>query len=457
MLNPQNPSLRKPHKNALYNPEQTPPLHDTPFSSTASNSQNNNHNPEEELKLIYGMQEELKEPQQQNWMVSGILSFLCGCCSANSSELLQPEGFLNSHAIASAPERRIMAQRSKGSSEERIEDEEAEPGLLKMKSKPLMDTSVNHQILKKALDNFEDTHTKDQQNDQDQSESYCSEDERLTPPSAMRKRRRRDRNQWSRFEDELLIKAFKKYKTNWSIIASSVNSNKDAKMCRARISQINAEKNRIELLKVGGSWDLTTDQRIHALYKKYGCNWTLIQKQMPGKTAKQIRDRFFNVIQPSFNNMFSRSDDAKILSLFEVYPNDWKKLALYFKGKTPNVIKERYQWLKQKGQKEQKEGYVEAQAKDDGKDNRNSLSSLMKETTTKISSDGDSRKQTMVQPDQCQPLDRSHTVKILSQTEGGEPMAVNALTPELQRKKIFLQNQNSMDEQLMSRDNSDVD
>lgn len=68
---------------------------------------------------------------------------------------------------------------------------------------------------------------------------------------------------------------------------------------------------------------------------------------MPGKTAKQIRDRYLNVIQPSFNNLFNKSDDEKILRLFEVYPNDWKKLASYFKGKTPNVIKERYQWLKQ--------------------------------------------------------------------------------------------------------------
>jgi hypothetical protein len=50
-----------------------------------------------------------------------------------------------------------------------------------------------------------------------------------------KKRRRKDKNHWSRFEDELLIKAYNKYKTNWNIIANCVNSDKDPKMCRSRI------------------------------------------------------------------------------------------------------------------------------------------------------------------------------------------------------------------------------
>ena len=59
-----------------------------------------------------------------------------------------------------------MAQRSKDKEEERIEREGTEEKSAKKKSKSLTtDTTIHHQILKKALDNFEDAPTKDQYND----------------------------------------------------------------------------------------------------------------------------------------------------------------------------------------------------------------------------------------------------------------------------------------------------
>lgn len=75
----------------------------------------------------------------------------------------------------------------------------------------------------------------------------------------------------------------------------------------------------------------------------------MIQKQIPSKNVKQIRDRFLNVIQ--FNNKqfksFTVSDDSKVLKLFELYPNDWKKISEHFKNKSSAVIKERYYYLRE--------------------------------------------------------------------------------------------------------------
>ena len=86
------------------------------------------------------------------------------------------------------------------------------------------------------------------------------------------------------------------------------------------------------------------------MHSKYGANWSLMKKHLPGKSARQIRDRYLNVILPQSKQfrMFKESDDAKLLSLYELYPNSWKKISEFFKGKNPAIIKERFFYLKSK-------------------------------------------------------------------------------------------------------------
>lgn len=84
---------------------------------------------------------------------------------------------------------------------------------------------------------------------------------------------------WSKDEDKKLAQAADQYAGNWSKVAQTVNTNKDATDCYNRVHKM-ANGSKI------GKWSEEMDAKVHQLYLKYRNNWNLIAKQIPGKTAK---------------------------------------------------------------------------------------------------------------------------------------------------------------------------
>ena len=97
---------------------------------------------------------------------------------------------------------------------------------------------------------------------------------------------------WTRNEDEKLIKAYRSFKGNWEQIATLVNSDKNAKECMQRIHKISTQRDYTKFTASGANWSSDVDKKINSLYELYGSNWTIISKHIPGKAPKQIRDRF---------------------------------------------------------------------------------------------------------------------------------------------------------------------
>jgi len=61
-----------------------------------------------------------------------------------------------------------------------------------------------------------------------------------------------------------------------------------------------------------------------------GRNWALIAKKVPGRTGKQIRERFVNFLEKKDNlkrDDFSEDEDDLILKTFDKFPHDWNKIA----------------------------------------------------------------------------------------------------------------------------------
>lgn len=64
-------------------------------------------------------------------------------------------------------------------------------------------------------------------------------------------------------------------------------------------------------------------------------NWVAISKQLPGRTGKQIRERYLNKLDPSLKaNPWTEEEDQKILQLYKEIGPKWSTIALEIKGRS---------------------------------------------------------------------------------------------------------------------------
>lgn len=69
-----------------------------------------------------------------------------------------------------------------------------------------------------------------------------------------------------------------------------------------RINKCDVEdiKSRFQKISTGnvkGTWTSEEDSIILREYSKFGRNWALIAKKVPGRTGKQVRERYVNYLE----------------------------------------------------------------------------------------------------------------------------------------------------------------
>merc|ERR1711865_511996 len=77
--------------------------------------------------------------------------------------------------------------------------------------------------------------------------------------------------------------------------------------------------------------------------------WSDLATQVPGRTGKQVRERWYNHLDPSVNK--GPWTAAEMLTLHEVHSrlgNQWSKIAEHLPGRTQNHIKNRWNSIKRK-------------------------------------------------------------------------------------------------------------
>ena len=80
-------------------------------------------------------------------------------------------------------------------------------------------------------------------------------------------------------------------------------------------------------------------------FQKFGRNWSLIAKKIPGRTGKQVRERYVNYLEKKDNlhkDEFTEEEDDQIMTYFDVYPHDWNKISEMIPSKSSAQIKKRY-------------------------------------------------------------------------------------------------------------------
>jgi len=103
------------------------------------------------------------------------------------------------------------------------------------------------------------------------------------------------------------------------------------------------------------SWSAHEDAKLMELMNTFGKKWSKIAAMMEGRTGKQVRDRYVNVLMPDINRTgWEESEDQLILSTYQQIGPKWSKIAENLQGRTEGQVKNRfYSFLKKKFGKEE--------------------------------------------------------------------------------------------------------
>lgn len=90
-------------------------------------------------------------------------------------------------------------------------------------------------------------------------------------------------------------------------------------------------------------WQAHEDAQVVELVDKYGARWAKIASFLPGRTGKQVRDRYTNKLRPSINKDEWTKEEEKIFNLlYKQMGNKWSKIASHLPGRTEGQVKNRF-------------------------------------------------------------------------------------------------------------------
>ncbi|KAI9895276.1 hypothetical protein PsorP6_018950 [Peronosclerospora sorghi] len=145
---------------------------------------------------------------------------------------------------------------------------------------------------------------------------------------------------WTPEQDEALKQAVADLgHRNWMAVAERVPG-RDNAQCLQRWNKV---------LKPGlvkGPWSVEEDARLMEMMLKGYDNWRQVSNNIPGRTAKQCRERWRNRLDPSIKKTpFTPQEDEAIQQAYEKYGNRWTQIAELLPGRTEDAVKLRWKAL----------------------------------------------------------------------------------------------------------------
>ena len=109
-----------------------------------------------------------------------------------------------------------------------------------------------------------------------------------------------------------------------------------------------------------GHWTDEEDDKLLDWVKTEGpTNWSMATNFIIGRSGKQIRERWFNNVNPEVKKgEWSKKEDLKVFKLYQRHGSSWSKIAEKFDGRTENSIKNRFYSILRRMQTEKKKQQV---------------------------------------------------------------------------------------------------
>ena len=149
-------------------------------------------------------------------------------------------------------------------------------------------------------------------------------------------------SQFSKQEDQLLTNLVKQ-NLPWEIIATHF-PDKSMKQVIAHWTKV------LDPVIVRGGWTQEEDLKILEWVSEHGPKkWEGMAAQLPGRIAKQCRERYVNHLDPHVNKgEWTEEEDQAITHLVSQYGTKWSLISKHLPGRTDNSIKNRYNSMKKK-------------------------------------------------------------------------------------------------------------
>ena len=149
--------------------------------------------------------------------------------------------------------------------------------------------------------------------------------------------------EWTNEENEILMEQYFKLGNRNLKKLSELLKTKSTQQINYRIKKIES-KNKMR------SFTRQDDLKIIELVEKFGINWEIISKNFPDFSPEILEERYYNKLDPKLKRTkFTEEEDEKIVALYSKFGNNWKEIAFYFPDRNANMIKNRfYSFLKKK-------------------------------------------------------------------------------------------------------------
>jgi hypothetical protein len=91
-------------------------------------------------------------------------------------------------------------------------------------------------------------------------------------------------------------------------------------------------------------WSADEDANLtHAVYTNGARNWPMVAALVPGRTAKQCRERWMVNLNPMLNRTkWTPAEDALIREKYDEFGPQWSKISKFLDRRAPEAIKNRW-------------------------------------------------------------------------------------------------------------------
>ncbi|CAB1101916.1 MYB [Ectocarpus sp. CCAP 1310/34] len=109
------------------------------------------------------------------------------------------------------------------------------------------------------------------------------------------------------------------------------------------------------MVKGSGTWTAEEDERLSKLVEVVGMKWSDLAKHIPGRIAKQCRERYLNHLDPSLRKdmPWTEDEEALLMRLCFAKQNQWAEICRQLHGRSYNDVKNRFNLIQRRNKRAQ--------------------------------------------------------------------------------------------------------